>query len=405
MNESYDFAIVGGGIVGIATGLRLQELHPASTIVVLEKEDRVGRHQTGRNSGVIHAGVYYAPGSLKARFCRQGKADTIRFCKEHGIDFDICGKLIVATSADEVTRMDRLYERASANGIEIEKLNGDEARALEPNINSVAALLSPSTGIVDYGAMCIAMAELFESRGGTIKRSTTVISGCETPHSVNLETTHGDIEAGKTVFCAGLMSDRLARIFGAPADFQIVPFRGEYFRLINQPEGLVRHLIYPVPDPERPFLGVHLTRKLDGGFTVGPNAVLAMKREGYSKLDISPKDLAQTFAYPGFWRLLGKNFSSATSELTASMAKGLYLKKVQRYCSSITANDLAPYRSGIRAQAVARDGTIIDDFLFSQTRHTLHVCNAPSPAATAAFPIAQHVVNQLLGLDNLDKTA
>ncbi|MEO1544250.1 MAG: L-2-hydroxyglutarate oxidase [Pseudomonadota bacterium] len=401
MTQTYDFAVVGGGIIGIATALRLQEHEPCCRIIVIEKEDRIGAHQTGRNSGVIHAGVYYAPGSLKARFCREGRLETVDFCKQHDVPHETCGKLIVATDTAEADRLDDLYDRARTNGIEIEKLTGDEAHRLEPNINSVAALFSPTTGIVDYGAQCLKMAELFISRGGEIRKNVFVTSGSETSQSVMLETSAGRIEAGKAVFCAGLMSDRLARKFGVPADFQIVPFRGEYFRILNQPADLVRHLIYPVPDPERPFLGVHLTRKIGGGFTVGPNAVLSLKREGYSKLDISPRDVAETLAYAGFWRLVGKNFSAATSELTASVLKSLYLKKVQRYCSSITLKDLAPYRAGVRAQAVARDGSIIDDFLFSQTEHTLHVCNAPSPAATAAFPIARHIVEKLMASETV----
>lgn len=391
-----DFVIVGGGIVGLATALELQTRFPSARCRVLEKEDDVARHQTGRNSGVIHAGVYYAPGSLKARFCREGKGAMKEFCAEYGVPFLECGKLIVATDEAEAAKLSALEARSRANDIPIEAISGSEAARLEPRVSSVAALLSPSTGIVDYGVVARKMAELFEGRGGEISRSTIVMGGNERADDVRIVTNAGEVSAGRAVFCGGLMSDRLAQQFGADVDFRVVPFRGEYFRIMNQPPDLVRHLIYPVPDPERPFLGVHLTRKMDGGFTVGPNAVLAMKREGYSRTDINLGDLMTSLAYPGFWRLVRRNFSSAMSELAASSSKSLYLRKVQKYCRHIRLEDLVPYRAGVRAQAVARDGAIIDDFLFVDSRNSLHVCNAPSPAATSALPIARHIVDRLL---------
>lgn len=391
-----DVVIVGGGIVGLATGLALQERLPGALVVILEKEPEVALHQTGRNSGVIHAGVYYAPGSLKARFCREGKDAMKAFCTEHGIPFEICGKLIVATDEAEAAKLAALEARSRANGIPIDRLSGDEAHQLEPRVRSVGALLSPSTGIVDYGLVARRMAGLFEARGGTIRCGVAVTGGAERADDVALQTTAGEISAARAVFCGGLMSDRLARQFGAEVDFRVVPFRGEYFRIANQPPDLVRHLIYPVPDPERPFLGVHLTRKMDGGFTVGPNAVLAFKREGYKRTDLDLRDLASSLAYPGFWRLLRRNFRSALSELSASASKDLYLRKVRKYCPHIRLEDLVPYRAGVRAQAVARDGSIIDDFLFVDSRNSLHVCNAPSPAATSALPIAAHIAERLL---------
>lgn len=391
-----DVVIVGGGIVGLATGLALQERLPGAQVTILEKEAEVALHQTGRNSGVIHAGVYYAPGSLKARFCREGKNAMKMFCAEHGIPFEICGKLIVATDEAEAMKLAALEARSRANDIPIERLSGDEARQLEPRVRSVAALLSPSTGIVDYGLVARRMAGLFEARGGSIRCGVAVTGGAERTDDVTLQTTAGEISAARAVFCGGLMSDRLATQFGAEVDFRVVPFRGEYFRIANQPPDLVRHLIYPVPDPERPFLGVHLTRKMDGGFTVGPNAVLALKREGYNRTDLDLRDLASSLAYPGFWRLLRRNFRSALSELSASASKELYLRKVRKYCPHIRLEDLVPYRAGVRAQAVARDGSIIDDFLFVDSRNSLHVCNAPSPAATSALPIAAHIAQRLL---------
>lgn len=391
-----DFVIVGGGIVGLATALELQRRLPHAACLLLEKEADVAQHQSGRNSGVIHAGVYYAPGSLKARFCRDGKVAMKDFCTEHGIPFELCGKLIVATDETEAAKLSALEARARANDIPIEPVSGAEAARLEPRIRSVAALLSPSTGIVDYGLVARTMAALFESRGGEIRRGVAVTGGEERADDLILQTSQGPISTGRTVFCGGLMSDRLARQFGADVEFRVVPFRGEYFRIVNQPPDLVRHLIYPVPDPERPFLGVHLTRKMDGGFTVGPNAVLAFKREGYSRADFSLSDFAGSVTYPGFWRLLRRNFRSAMSELAGSASKSLYLRKVQKYCPQIRLEDLIPYRSGVRAQAVAPDGAIIDDFLFIDGRNSLHVCNAPSPAATSALPIAAHIADRVL---------
>jgi len=394
--KTSDFAIVGGGIVGLATALRLQTLHPKARITLLEKEANTGQHQTGRNSGVIHAGVYYAPGSHKARFCAQGVAATRAFCAEHAIPTETCGKLIVATDEAELSRMADLEARARSNGIEIERLTGDEARKLEPNIKATGALLSPSTGIVDFGVVAQKMAAIFTDHGGQIRLNARVTGGVETAQGIELQGNFAPLDAGKAVFCGGLQADRLARAFGAEADFRIIPFRGDVFAIKNQPADLVRHLIYPIPDPERSFLGVHLTRKMNGGFTVGPSAVLAGAREGYARTSFNLRDISSALSYPGFWRLLAHNASSAASELLAAASKRLYLKKVHKYCDRIKLEDLAPYKAGIRAQAVARDGRMIDDFLFVQTRHSLHVCNAPSPAATSAIPIADHIVATLL---------
>lgn len=392
-----DVVIVGGGIVGLATALEVQRRQPGAKVLVVEKEAEVARHQTGRNSGVIHAGVYYAPGSLKARFCREGAAATRAFCDEQGIAYENCGKLIVATDPAELPRMEALYQRAFANGITIERVDGTEARRREPNISAIAALWSPDTGIVDYAEVARKMAALFAGRGGELLLGQRVTKGVETAAGVLVQIGGEEIAAGKAVFCAGLYADRVARQMGLRPDFRIVPFRGEYFRILHQPEDLVKTLIYPVPDPERPFLGVHLTRKMGGGFTVGPNAVLAAKREGYRKIDLSPDDLADTFAWPGFWRMMARNIGPAMGELGASVSRGFYLKKVQRYCGQIGLADLAPYKAGVRAQAVARDGRLIDDFLFMESAHSLHVCNAPSPAATSALPIGAHIADRLLG--------
>ncbi|MFG6549524.1 L-2-hydroxyglutarate oxidase [Sulfitobacter sp. 1A05707] len=395
--KTYDYLIAGGGIVGLAAARSLQQAHPRARIALLEKEDAVARHQSGRNSGVIHAGVYYAPGSLKAQFCRAGKQEMRRYCEERDIPVEACGKLIVAVDEAETVRLHALEDRARANGIEIERMTREEARAAEPNIKAEAALLSPSTCIVDFAEVTRRMAADFEQAGGTLVFDHEVVGGREDAQGVTLDTTRGQFSGGKAVFCAGLQADRMAQAFGVEVDFRIIPFRGEYFRVNNQPEDFVRHLIYPVPDPARPFLGVHLTRKMDGGFTVGPNAVLAMAREGYDKTDLRLRDLAASVSYPGFWRLVAANAGSALSELSASALKRLYLRRVQRYCDHIRLQDLSRYRPGIRAQAVRKDGTLVDDFLFTRTRHTLHVCNAPSPAATSSLPIGRHIAQSLLG--------
>ncbi len=396
MTETTDILIIGGGIIGMATALELQSRDPAARITVLEKEPTPATHQSGHNSGVIHAGVYYAPGSMKARFCREGVQATEAFCTEHDIPFERLGKLIVATDETELTRMQALGERARQNGIVIEDVDEASLRRLEPHINGVAALYSPSTGITDYKRIAEVMSALFIARGGNVRFGARVVSGEERGGSVSVTTAQERFEAGRVVTCAGLHSDRIIRAFGQQPGYRVVPFRGEFFRLLNQPDDLVSHLIYPVPDPARPFLGVHLTRKIAGGFTVGPNAVLAFKREGYRLSDISPPDMLDTLSYGGFWRMLAQNAASAASELTASASKRAYLKRIHKYCDRIALGDLAPYPAGVRAQAVAPDGKIIDDFLFVKTARCLHVGNAPSPAATAAVPIARHIADQLL---------
>ncbi len=405
MTDTSDFLIVGGGIIGMATALELQARHPTARITLLEKEPSPATHQSGHNSGVIHAGVYYAPGSLKAQFCRAGVAATEAFCQEHALPYERPGKLIVATSAAEVERMTRLGARARQNGIAIEDVDEASLRKLEPHINGRAALYSPTTGITDFQRITQVKAQLFAARGGDLRYGARVLSGQEQAGQVRVTTNQGVLEAGQVVSCGGLHSDRLIRAFGQQPGYRVVPFRGEFFRLLNQPDDLVSHLIYPVPDPERPFLGVHLTRKIAGGFTVGPNAVLAFKREGYRLRDISAGDLAETLTYPGFWRMLAQNAGSAASELTASASKRLYLQRIHTYCPQVRLRDLAPYPAGVRAQAVAKDGKIIDDFLFVTSAHCLHVGNAPSPAATSAIPIAQHIADQLEGQDSLLQAA
>ena len=388
MSNTTDILIIGGGIIGMVVALELQMLDPSARITVLEKEPVPAVHQSVRNSGVIHAGVYYVPGSMKARFCREGVKATEAFSAEHGIRFERLGKLIVATSEAEVVPVQNLGRRARQNGIVIEDVDQSPLRAMESHINGVAALYSPATGITDFKRVTEVMAAHFASRGGVVRYGERAVSGQETAAHVSVTTGRGAIKANRAVTCAEFHSDRLIRAFGQEPGYRVMPFQGEYFRLTNQPDNLVRHLIHPVPDPERPFLGVHLTRKIAGDFTVGPNVVLAFKREGYKLKQVSTCGMAETLTYPGFWRMLAQNAGSVVLELEASASKRAYLKRVQKDCSRIKLSDLASCPAGVRAQAVAPNGKIIDEFLFVQSERCLRVGNAPSPAATSAMLIA-----------------
>ncbi len=387
-----DITIIGGGIVGMATALGLQTAYPGLDILVIEKEDDAARHQTGRNSGVIHAGIYYSPGSLKADFCRRGLEATYRFCREHDLPVDQCGKLLVATTVAEMERMRALGERARKNGLELAAVDKAELREREPNVDGLGALFSPLTGIVDYSAMTKKMAALFREGGGTIRYNAEVRDLRETANDVEVALAEGDmVRTRHLVACGGLMADRLAAMCGIKRDFAIVPFKGEYFRLAERHNDLVRHLIYPIPDPALPFLGIHLTRMIGGYVTVGPNAVLSLAREGYGKARFNLRDVAQMAAFPGFWRTIGGNLKHGLAEMANSLSRRRYLRACQRYCPTLELSDLRPYRPGIRAQAVMTDGTLAHDFLIRETNRTIHICNAPSPAATSAMPIADHI--------------
>ncbi len=425
-----DVAVIGGGIVGLATALTLLQRRPGSSVVVLEKENEVGVHQTGHNSGVIHAGIYYEPGSLKARLCKAGATWTRRFCDEHGIEYRNTGKLIVATDDAELVRLDALYERALVNGLDVERVDAAELRRREPHVVGRGAVFLRSTGIVDYRAVCRAMATQIEASGGRVLLGTQVVGIHESLSEVGLDVVEASTTAaaprGRTagssrgagfgaaagrrtrpqtqrryarhlVVCGGLQADRLAALAGLRPDFAIVPFRGEYYRLPEHRRDLVSTLIYPVPDPALPFLGVHLTLTMDGGLTVGPNAVLGMAREGYRKGSVNLPDLADILRYPGFWPLARTHLRTGVAEQWNSLSKRGYLGLVRRYCPELTVADLLPEPAGIRAQAVRRDGTLVHDFLLESTGRMLHVCNAPSPAATSAMPIADLIVRRLLG--------
>jgi len=387
----FDLAVIGGGIVGLSTAMQMTERFPGISVAVLEKEPALARHQTGRNSGVIHAGVYYQPGSLKAQFCREGVEATIQFCRERGIAYEQCGKLLVATEPAELPRMEALYERARANGIDVERLDKSEVARREPRIRGLAGLFVKTTGIVDYAQVAKAMAGVVTERGGAILTSSEVAHIEETPSGVTLDVGKDRIRARHVIAAAGLQADRIARLCGVDVDFRIVPFRGEYYRLGSDKDQIVNHLIYPIPDPELPFLGVHLTRMIGGYVTVGPNAVLAFAREGYGFSTVSLRDLREMATFRGFRRVIRENLKSGALEMANSLLKSRYLALCRRYCPELELSDLSPYPSGVRAQAVLADGTMVHDFLIGETERTIHVLNAPSPAATSSIPIGRHI--------------
>ncbi|MGZ4595599.1 MAG: L-2-hydroxyglutarate oxidase [Actinomycetes bacterium] len=393
---TYDFCVIGGGIVGVATAMKLLEKRPGASLLLLEKEPQLSRHQTGHNSGVIHSGIYYAPGSLKAGLCRRGADETRLFCQVHGIPVTVTGKLLVATDSAEARRMDDLGRRAATNGIEVERISAEELRRLEPNIRGVGALRVPSTAIVDYAAVTEALAALVRKAGGEIRLGVEVDHIRETATDVSVTAGDQRWAARRLVACAGLQADRVARQAGLRPDFQIIPFRGEYFRLPPSKNDVVRHLIYPIPDPALPFLGVHLTRTVHGGVTVGPNAVLGFAREGYPRRSVKARDVAEYVRFPGMWKVARQHFRTGALEMRNSMWKRGYLEQCRKYCPSLTAADLLPEEAGIRAQAVLRDGTLVHDFLFAETPRMLHVCNAPSPAATSAMPIGDYIADKSL---------
>ena len=395
MNEARSFIVIGGGVVGLATAWTLLQRQPTSRVVVVEKEDRVAAHQTGRNSNVIHAGVYYAPGSLKAKLCRAGLEATKAFCEAHSLPYQTPGKLIVATEPGEIGRLNELEARARQNDLDLRRIERDELREIEPHIRGIDALLVKQTGITAYTPIALKLAELIGQAGGEIRLGQTVQDIREHHDGVTVVTSDGEITADQLVACAGLQSDRIARLAGLDVQHKVVPFRGEYFRLPDSRKGLVRHLIYPVPDPSLPFLGVHLTLEIDGGITLGPNAVLGLAREGYAKWSINWHDAVDALVFPGLWKTLWRFRNAAATELRNSALTSGYLKACQRYCPSLTLDDMQPHPTGIRAQAVSKTGEMIHDFLFMQTPRMLHVCNAPSPAATSALPIAAMICDRL----------
>ena len=401
-DSHHEVIIVGGGIVGLSVALEITQRFPRLRTLVLEKEDRVARHQSGHNSGVIHSGVYYKPGSLKAKLCVAGAAAMIEFCREHGVPHSICGKVIVATSQEELQSLEELRRRGEANGVAGVRIIGSvELRDLEPNASGLQALVVPSTGVTDYVAVCDKYAELIVERGGSILTSAEVLGIKRVASEIVVETRRGAFSTTYFINCAGLYSDRISRMAGDKPEVRIAPFRGEYYDLIPERSSLVRALIYPVPDPRFPFLGVHFTRRISGRVDAGPNAVLAFRREGYRRTDFDLKDLASSLAFPGFWRMAAKYWRSGLDEVHRSFSKTAFVRALQRLVPAVRDEDLVPGGSGVRAQALKRDGTLVDDFQFVQSGKMLHVLNVPSPAATASLLIGRAIVemaNKNIGL-------
>ncbi|NEP57363.1 MAG: L-2-hydroxyglutarate oxidase [Symploca sp. SIO2G7] len=391
----YDFAVIGGGVIGLSTALALGKNYPSASIVVLEKESKWAFHQTGNNSGVIHSGIYYKPGSFKAKFCRDGCQSMVEFCREHDINHEVCGKVIVATKEEELPLLENLYQRGLANGIKIAKISAEEVKEIEPYVSCLAGIRVFSTGIVDYKQVCQKYADLIEAQGGELHLNTKVEKITETAQAQVLETNKGTFDARLLINCAGLYSDRVAKLGGAAPKAKIVPFRGEYYELVPEKRYLVKTLIYPVPNPNFPFLGVHFTRMIDGSVHAGPNAVLSLKREGYKKTDFDLRDFAEVITYPGFWKLAAKHADEGFKEIIRSFSKAAFVHSLQKLIPEVQYQDVVPTHAGVRAQALMDNGKLVDDFLIVKGEKSIHVCNAPSPAATSSLEIGKAVVQQI----------
>jgi L-2-hydroxyglutarate oxidase len=390
----YDVAIIGGGIVGLATARALTQQFRLS-LIVLEAEDRLAAHQSGHNSGVIHSGLYYKPGSLKARNCSAGREAMYQFCREHGIPHERCGKVVVATREGELPALEELERRGRANGLDgLQRLGPDDIRRHEPHVAGVAGLFVPQTGIVDYARVTEAFAGLVRQAGGTIQTGARVLGCRRRPGGLVLRTGTGDVGCHLLINCAGLQSDRLARLCGVNPGLQIIPFRGEYYELIPRRRGLIRNLVYPVPDPRFPFLGVHFTRTIHGGVEAGPNAVLALRREGYARTSFSLRDVLHMASYGGFWRMAWKYWRTGLGEVHRSLSKKAFHRALQRLLPELRPDDLRPAGAGVRAQAVEPTGALVDDFRIVAEENMIHVLNSPSPAATASISIAATIAEQ-----------
>ncbi len=393
--QPYDVAIIGGGIVGLATAYQLTEQHPQRSLVVLEKEDRLAMHQSGRNSGVIHSGIYYTPGSLKAVNCREGRRRLVDFCEREGVAYEMCGKVIVAVDETERPRLHAIEERGRQNEITCERIGPEALREREPHVAGVEALYVAEAGIVDFGGVCARLAEIVQQRGQVVMTQARVHGMRPGKGGVTLETARGVVEARYVVNCAGLYADRVARMSGPTPEVKIVPFRGEYYTLKPKARRLCRHLIYPVPDPAFPFLGVHFTRMIDGRVECGPSAVLAFAREGYTFGTVNLRDLAETITYRGFLRLGRKHWKTGLAEMRRSLSKKYYFKSLQRLIPAIRLADLEPSPAGVRAQALTPEGELFHDFLLTETERVVNVINAASPAATASLNVGRHIVARL----------
>jgi (S)-2-hydroxyglutarate dehydrogenase len=393
----FDVMIVGGGIIGLAAAREILTRRPGASLAIVEKEPALGVHQTGHNSGVIHSGIYYAPGSLKAKLCTAGARLMYEFCESHGVPADRCGKLIVATAERELPALDELYRRGNANGVTgLEMVGPAGIRELEPHCTGIGAIWSPSTGIVDFSRVAQAMADDVEKLGGVIMTGRPVTGLTVRAESIGVRTGLGELTATRVLTCAGLHSDRVAGLSGAPAEPRIVPFRGDYWQLRPDRRHLARNLIYPVPDPKFPFLGVHFTRRIgDGAVWLGPNAVLALAREGYRRWHVRPGDLAQTLGYPGFRRMARKYWRTGLAEVYRDVSKQAFVAACQRFVPELGPGDVIPGPSGVRAQSVAGDGRLVDDFSFNvQDKRLMHVRNAPSPAATSSLAIGELIADE-----------
>jgi len=396
---THDLIVIGGGIVGLSTAYRYLQRFPDRSCLVVEKEQQIAEHQTGRNSGVLHSGIYYKPGSLKAINCRQGKRAMEEFCQAEGVKYEICGKVIVATSQEELPRLAGILERGVANGVKCELIDAARLRELEPHAAGIKAIHVPETGIVDFVGVCHKLADRIRDAGGDIRLGTRVTGLSSVGADAVVRTTAGELPARQVVNCAGLYCDRIARMSGGSPPAKIIPFRGEYFELKPEACSLVKNLIYPVPDPAFPFLGVHFTRMVLGGVECGPNAVLAFAREGYTKLKINLGELAESLTYPGFLRLAAKYWRMGAGEMWRSVSKRAFVRALSRLVPEIRSEDLHSAPAGVRAQAVARDGSMVDDFLIEQSGRVVNVLNAPSPAATSALNIGQLIVDRLANVE------
>jgi len=395
MSQVYDFAIIGGGIVGLATAHALRRAHPHAALIVLEKESDWARHQTGHNSGVIHSGIYYNPGSLKARLCRAGNRSMVEFCKEYAIPHEICGKVIVATHAGEVSQLESLHQRGLANGLVVSRIGPHELKEIEPHVRGVAALRVLDTGIVDYTAVCMTLVRLLTEAQCGLYLGHPLTELRRGADGIDLVAGGKPFRARQLINCAGLHSDRVAALGNLDPGVQIVPFRGEYYELRPERRYLVKHLIYPVPNPDFPFLGVHFTRMIGGQVEAGPNAVLALAREGYRRRDVNWADVREMLGFLGFWKLSRRYWHEGMREMWRSLSKRAFLRSLQRLIPELKAEDLICAPAGIRAQALKKDGSLVDDFHIIRDGRSLHVCNAPSPAATAALEIGRHIAGLL----------
>ncbi len=393
--HKYKFVIIGGGIVGLSTAMALSQKFPSAKIALLEKEATWAAHQTGHNSGVIHSGIYYKPGSYKAKLCRDGNRSMVAFCQQHEIDYKVCGKVIVATEEFELPLLDNLYQRGLANGIEISKVDGEQVKEIEPHVSCLAGIWVKATGIVDYKQVCHKYAEIAQSQGVDLKLYTCVKGIKTMPEGHIIATSNGEYQAGFLINCGGLYSDRLTKLANAKPPAKIVPFRGEYYELVPEKRYLVNGAIYPVPNPNFPFLGVHFHPGIDGSVHAGPNAVLGFKREAYNKFDFDLKDFLDTMTYPGFWKLAAKYPNEGLQEMIRSYSKTIFVRSLQRLIHEVQAEDIVPSPAGVRAQALKIDGKMVEDFLIVNGDKALHVCNAPSPAATASLEIGKQIVAQL----------